>query len=53
MGNRGQDNINHDAHLWGAVYGLVFTLILIAVDNPEMLKGIVEELKNPSLFGRG
>jgi membrane associated rhomboid family serine protease len=28
MGRRGQDNIGHDAHFWGAVYGVVFTLCL-------------------------
>lgn len=28
MGKRGRDNINHDAHLWGAVYGVAFVLIL-------------------------
>jgi len=26
MGKRGMDNIGHDAHFWGAVYGLIFTL---------------------------
>jgi membrane associated rhomboid family serine protease len=26
MAKRGQDNIGHDAHFWGAVFGLVFTL---------------------------
>ncbi len=28
MGKRGKDNINHDAHLWGAIYGVIFILIL-------------------------
>ncbi|MFM8433027.1 MAG: rhomboid family intramembrane serine protease [Bacteroidota bacterium] len=28
MDKRGKDNVNHDAHLWGAVYGFLFTLIL-------------------------
>lgn len=27
MSRRGGDNINHDAHLWGAVAGILFTLI--------------------------
>lgn len=28
MGKRGRDNINHDAHLWGALYGVAFVLFL-------------------------
>lgn len=28
MAKRGNDNIGHDAHFWGAVYGLAFTLLL-------------------------
>ncbi|MGZ4034910.1 MAG: rhomboid family intramembrane serine protease [Bacteroidia bacterium] len=28
LGKRGNDNIGHDAHLWGAVYGIIFTIIL-------------------------
>lgn len=27
MAKKGQDNIGHDAHFWGAVYGFVFTLV--------------------------
>lgn len=33
MGQQGQSNINHDAHLWGALFGLVFTIGL----NPKIL----------------
>lgn len=28
LSKKGQSNIGHDAHLWGAVYGFVFTAIL-------------------------
>ena len=28
MAKRGQDNIGHDAHFWGAIFGIVFTLLL-------------------------
>jgi membrane associated rhomboid family serine protease len=28
MDRRGQGNINHSAHLWGAAYGVVFTLLM-------------------------
>jgi membrane associated rhomboid family serine protease len=52
MGKKSGDNINHDAHLWGSLFGLVFTLILIALMQPDLFTGIIEELKNPSLFGR-
>jgi membrane associated rhomboid family serine protease len=53
MGKRGGDNINHDAHLWGALFGLAFTLALIAVLQPNLFEGIIEQLKHPSLFGNG
>ncbi len=28
MARRSQDNIGHDAHFWGAVFGFVFTILL-------------------------
>ena len=28
LGKRGSDNIGHDAHFWGAVFGAAFTIIL-------------------------
>lgn len=49
---RGGDNINHEAHFWGAMYGILFTIALIAVMQPGLFEGILEQLKNPSLFGR-
>ncbi|MBS1742875.1 MAG: rhomboid family intramembrane serine protease [Bacteroidetes bacterium] len=53
MDKRGRDNINHNAHLWGALFGLGFTLVLIAVRNPAIFNIIKEQLKHPSLFGNG
>jgi len=52
MGKQGNDNINHDAHLWGALFGLVFALILVALMQPQVFNYILEQLKHPSLFGR-
>jgi membrane associated rhomboid family serine protease len=28
MSKKGHDNIGHDAHFWGAIYGIVFTIAL-------------------------
>jgi len=52
MSKKGGDHVNHDAHLWGSLFGLAFTLLLIATRQPELFNGIVEELKHPSIFGR-
>lgn len=53
MGKKGADNVNHDAHLWGALFGLAFTLALIAYLQPSLFGNILEQLKHPSLFGHG
>jgi len=61
MGKQQSDNVNHDAHLWGSLFGLVFTFgllvalkpgILLVALKPGILPHIVNELKNFSLFGR-
>lgn len=52
MGKRNADNVNHDAHLWGGLFGLAFTLVLVGVMQPDLFTAILEELKNPSLLGR-
>ena len=52
MGKQQNDNVNHDAHLWGSLFGLAFTLALIALMQPILFEGIIEQLKQPSLFGR-
>jgi membrane associated rhomboid family serine protease len=38
MDKRGGDNIGHNAHFWGAIYGLVFTLLMAAIFAPDMLE---------------
>ena len=52
MGKQNNDNVNHDAHLWGSLFGLGFTIALVAAIKPELFQLILEELKHPSLFGR-
>jgi len=42
----GGDNVNHSAHLWGAAYGVVFTLVV----EPRVLGVFLEALASPS-FG--
>jgi membrane associated rhomboid family serine protease len=53
MGKRGRDNVNHDAHLWGAIFGLVFTILLIAALQPALFSHILDDFKHPSIFGNG
>ena len=46
MEKHGQDNVNHSAHLWGAAYGIAFTLLM----EPRVGAAFVERLLHPS-FG--
>lgn len=42
LSKRGNTNIGHDAHFWGAVYGIVFTIALkprLALDFIEQIRG--------------
>lgn len=40
LGKRGQTNIGHDAHFWGAIFGVAFTLIL----KPGLLQSFIEQI---------
>ncbi len=44
MGKRGGDNIGHDAHFWGAIYGFALTLGLIVLQRSDVLSIIMERL---------
>ena len=44
MDKRGGDNIGHNAHLWGGIYGFVFA----AIARPDLLKSFIQQLANPS-----
>jgi membrane associated rhomboid family serine protease len=45
-GQKGEDNINHDAHLYGAIFGIVFILIL----SPSSAGMFLEQIKGFRLF---
>ena len=43
MDRRGTDRINHSAHLWGAVYGIVFTIAL----EPRVALQFLDQIAHP------
>lgn len=45
MSRRGGDGINHDAHFWGAVFGIVFPLVI----QPELARDFIQQI---STLGR-
>ncbi|MFA5972713.1 MAG: rhomboid family intramembrane serine protease [Lentimicrobiaceae bacterium] len=42
MGKKNIDNVGHDAHFWGAIFGFVFTIIL----KPELIVRLYSILSN-------
>ena len=38
---RAQDNINHDAHFWGALFGICITLVL----KPALLQYFIDQIR--------
>lgn len=43
MSKKNEGNIAHGIHLWGALYGIAFTLLL----KPESLREFIETIKDP------
>ncbi|MEO8777792.1 MAG: rhomboid family intramembrane serine protease [Rhodanobacter sp.] len=43
MDRRGQGNVNHSAHLWGAAYGVLFTILI----NHQVLPHFIDVLLHP------
>ena len=41
----GRDRVNHSAHLWGAAYGVLFTLAV----EPRLATRFLESLAHPRL----
>lgn len=53
MDKRGTDNIGHNAHLWGALFGLFFTVVSIMALQPALLEYIIAQLMSgPRPFGQ-
>lgn len=46
QGKKMADNINHDAHFYGAVFGILFTALL----NPEFISSFINQIGNFSFF---
>lgn len=46
MSKRGGDNINHDAHFYGAVFGFIYPILI----HPGAIDIFISRLRNPSFF---
>ncbi len=44
MSRKANDNIGHDAHLWGALFGLIYPIVL----HPNMLSIFIHQLTHPT-----
>ena len=44
MSRKGSDNIGHDAHLWGALFGLVYPVVI----HPDLLSRFIYLLTHPT-----
>lgn len=43
MDRQGRDNVNHSAHLWGAAYGVAFTVLV----EPNLISHFLGQLAQP------
>jgi hypothetical protein len=39
MVKKGNDNINHDAHFWGAIFGFIFPVLL----DPSLISNFINQ----------
>jgi membrane associated rhomboid family serine protease len=46
LAKKGRDNINHSAHIWGAIFGIVFIVSMcFALSEYNPIKGFIESVK--------
>jgi len=45
LDKRGRDHINHSAHLWGAIYGLVFVIAAARAIEYNVIEDAAEQIK--------
>jgi membrane associated rhomboid family serine protease len=51
LDKRGGGNINHGAHLWGAIYGLLFTIgFIYAIGHLDVIQNFRDQLKADQPF---
>ncbi len=51
LDKRGGGNINHGAHLWGAIFGLLFTIAFIyAMGHLDIIENLKQQLKAENPF---
>lgn len=46
LDRRGGDNINHSAHFWGAIYGLVFIIVVSRIAGFDAISYFLDGVKN-------
>jgi membrane associated rhomboid family serine protease len=44
MDRKGGDNVNHSAHLWGAAWGVLFTIFM----EPDIINRFLDQLMRPN-----
>ncbi len=49
MDRQGRDNIGHNAHLWGGIYGIVVTVVLLVTQRPDLIDDLIAQLFSPTL----
>ena len=46
LAKRGRDNINHSAHIWGAIFGIVFVIAMaFALSDYNLIENFIESVK--------
>jgi membrane associated rhomboid family serine protease len=46
LAKRGRDNINHSAHIWGAIFGIVFIIAMCyAISDFDVVHNFIESVK--------
>jgi membrane associated rhomboid family serine protease len=46
LDRKGTDNINHSAHIWGSIYGVIFVIVMCYSVNYPVFENFIYQIKN-------